>query len=315
MSNRSIIIKLLIIVLLLTACSAEAPSQSTPEPIATVRVQSDSEDTVKVGVLAIRSAEAANAQYGGIVAYLEETLARPFVLVPVTQDSQFELVESGELDFTLNNPLAAVQIQRLYNTAFLATLSRVNGSTFFSALIIVRADSDIETLEDLQDKHVTCVDQVTAAAGCIFQVFHLIENGIDPYTDFAEFSETPSQDNIVLGVLNGTFDAGFIRTGQLERMLAEGTLLSLDDIRILDQADDDFFFPHTTALYPEWPFAALENTDPILVDAVRDALLAMPEDHPAFEGIGANGFVADVDYSQLDNLVETLQLVSWDAGN
>ncbi|MEL6408159.1 MAG: phosphate/phosphite/phosphonate ABC transporter substrate-binding protein [Chloroflexota bacterium] len=315
MSNRSIIIKLLIIVLLLTACSAEAPSQSTPEPIATVRVQSDSEDTVRVGVLAIRSAEAANAQYGGIIAYLEETLERPFVLVPVTQDSQFELVEAGELDFTLNNPLAAVQIQRLHNTEFLATLSRINGGTFFSALIIVRADSDIEALEDLQDKHVTCVDQVTAAAGCIFQVFHLLENDIDPYTDFAEFSETPSQDNIVLGVVNGTFDAGFIRTGQLERMLAEGTLLSLDDIRILDQADDDFFFPHTTALYPEWPFAALENTDPTLVGAVRDALLAMPEDHPAFEGIGANGFVADVDYSQLDNLVETLQLVSWDAGN
>ena len=299
----------------LVGCATTTEADITPVATATVRMQPIGDDVVRVGVLAIRSAEAANAQYGGIIAYLEEELERPFVLVPVTQESQFDLVEAGELDFTMNNPLAAVQIQRLHNTEFLATLSRINGGTFFSGLIITRADSGIETLEDLRGKNVTCVDQVTAAAGCIFQVFHLLENGIDPFADFEVFTETPSQDNIVLGVLNGTFDAGFIRTGQLERMVNEGTLLSLDDIRILDQADDDFLFPHTTALYPEWPFAALAETDPQLVEAVRDALLGMPEDHPAFEGIGANGFVADVEYSQLHELIETLQLLSWDASN
>lgn len=301
-----------LIMLSVVACNTSPSETVTPEPEETQSVQS-TEDAVRVGVLAIRSAEAANVQYGGIIAYLEETLGRPFELIPVTQDSQFELVESNALDFTFNNPLAGVEIQRLYNTEFLATLSRVNGGTFFSALIIVKADSEIQTLEDLRGLDGTCVDHETAAAGCIFQVFHLIEHGIDPFTDFATFTETPSQDNIVLGVLNGTYDVGFIRTGQLERMLAEGTLLSLDDIRILDPAQDDFFFPHTTILYPEWPFAALEGTEPELVDAVRDALLAMPEDHSAFEGIGANGFVADVDYAVLHELIETLQLVSWDA--
>jgi len=310
--SQLMIFSTILMVIVLTACTTKTNPEPISEPVATIRVQPSGDDVVRVGILAIRSAEAANAQYGGIITYLEQELDRPFVLVPVTQESQFELVEAGELDFTMNNPLAAVQIQRLYNTSFLATLSRINGGTFFSGLIIVRTDSEIETLEDLQGKNVTCVDQVTAAAGCIFQVFHLLENGIDPFSGFGEFTETPSQDNIVLGVLNGTYDAGFIRTGQLERMLSEGTLLSLDDIRILDQAEDDFLYPHTTDLYPEWPFAALEETDPELVEMVRNALLAMPEDHPAFDGIGANGFVADVDYSQLHELIETLQLVSWD---
>lgn len=309
-----IIIAFLILVILSTGCSSSEQSEVTPSPIATIRVQPTG-DAIQVGVLAIRSAEAANAQYGGIVAYLEEQLERPVVLVPVTQESQFELVEAGELDFTFNNPLAAVQIQRLYNTKFLATLSRINTGTSFSALIIVKADSEIQTLEDLRGKNVTCVDQVTAAAGCIFQVYHLIENGIDPFTDFDKFTETPSQDNIVLGVLNGTYDAGFIRTGQLERMLSEGTLLSLDDIRILDQSDDDFYFPHTTALYPEWPFAALEGTEPELITAVQQALITMPEDHPALTEIGANGFIVNIDYAQLNELVETLELFSWDVSN
>ncbi|GAB5494107.1 MAG: hypothetical protein Phog2KO_43220 [Phototrophicaceae bacterium] len=300
-----------LLTILLVGCSSETTIEATPEPTTVVRIQ-PTDDAIRVGVLAIRSAEAANAQYGGIIAYLEQELDLPFVLVPVTQESQFELVESGNLDFTFNNPLASIQIQRLYNTELLATLSRINGGTFFSGLIIVRADSGIETLEDLQGKNGTCVDQVTAAAGCIFQVFHLIENGFDPFTDFETFTETPSQDNIVLGILNGTYDVGFIRTGQLESMLAEGTLLSLDDIHILDQAEDDFFFPHTTDLYPEWPFAALDGTDSELIVAVQEALINMPSDHAALVEINANGFIDNVDYSQLNRLVETLQLLSWD---
>lgn len=308
------IISLLLIMVQLIGCSPGAKFEPTSEPSATVRVQPTG-DAVRVGVLAIRSAKAANEQYGGIVAYLEAQLQRPFILIPVTQESQFELVEAGELDFTFNNPLAAVQIQRLYNTKFLATLSRINTGTSFSALIIVRADSEIQTLEDLRGTKGTCVDQVTAAAGCIFQIYHLIENGIDPFTVFSEFTETPSQDNIVLGVLNGTYDVGFIRTGQLEQMLTDGTILSLDDIRILDRADDDFYFPHTTALYPEWTFAALEDTDAELISAVQQALIQMPADHAALVEIGANGFIPDIDYTQLHELIETLKLLSWDVPN
>lgn len=299
---------------LLGACTTPTPA---PEPIAipapTVRTQSP-ENAVRVGVLAIRSAVDAQAQYGPILAYLEETLGQPFTFVPVTQEDQFTQIEQGNLDFTFNNPLAAVQLRRLYGTQFLATISYVNTGPEFGGLIIVRKDSGIATLEGLRGKRGACVAFATAAAGCNFQVYHLIERGIDPYKDFASFTEIASQDNIVLSVLNGTIDVGFIRTGQLEQMVAGGTLLNLDEITILDQAQDDYFYPHTTALYPEWPFAALAKTDPGLTEAVRQALLAIPADHPAMVKLKAVGFVPDVDYSSLDRLVETLQLRSWDAG-
>ena len=301
----------LLVILVLAAGCAPSPTAPTPPPAATPAPLTDEpEDAVQVAVLAIRSAVAANAQYGPILAYLEEQIGRPFTLVPVSQEEQFIVVANGDVDFTFNNPLAAVQIQRLYNTDFLATLNRANTGPYFSSLIITRADSGIESLEDLRGKQVTCVDFETAAAGCIFQIFHLLQQGIDPFTDFDSFTETPSQDNIVLGVLNGSVDAGFVRTGQLERMIADGSLFDMGELRILDQADDEFFYPHTTRLYPEWPFAALADADPALVADVKAALLSIPAGHPAMANAGGMGFVDGIDYAPIHELIETLELPS-----
>ena len=303
-------ILLTLIAIALTGCTSAPVAEDGTHELATTTPSGA--DVVRVAILAIRSAEAAARQYGPILDYLSAELDRPFVLVPVGQEEQFEVVRAGEVDFTLNNPLAATQIRRLYDTEFLATISRLDTGPAFGAVIIARADSGIESLEDVRGKDVTCVAFETAAAGCNFQVFHLLEAGISP-DEFGSFTETPSQDNIVLGVLNGTFDVGFVRTGQLERLVAEGTLLNLDEIRIIDQQDDDFFYPHTTILYPEWPFAALAGTDDELAAATREALLNISPNDPALENARADGFVLPPDYGPLDELIEALELRSYEA--
>ena len=212
---------LLATILLANACTERVVPVAVSELRPTLAAgEVNQGDEVRVAILAIRSAVAAQAQYGPLLDYLSAQTGRPFVFVPVGQEDQFTVVERGKVDFTFNNPLAAVQIRRLYDTDFLATLSRVNTGPEFSALIITRADSDIEAVEGLHDRRVACVDHETAAAGCVFQIFHLMEAGLDPFSDFATFDEEPSQDNIVLGVLNGTWDAGFVRTSH--RMLTGG---------------------------------------------------------------------------------------------
>ncbi|WP_166657489.1 phosphate/phosphite/phosphonate ABC transporter substrate-binding protein [Ilumatobacter fluminis] len=298
------------------ACGTGDGDVADSAPATTVFSVSSVRDdhAVRVGVLAIRSAVAANGQYGPIVDYLEDELQRPFELVPLAQDELFEAVADGEIDFVLSNPLSSVQVQRLYDTEFLATIDRVGTGPEFGGLIIVRADSDMETLDDLRGADVTCVAFETAAAGCNFQVMHLREAGIDT-SEFARFTETPSQDNIVLAVLTGDVDAGFVRTGQLERMVAEGTLASLDDVRILDRHEGDYPYPHTTPLYPEWPVAALAETDGDVAAAVADALLTIEAGHPALANANAAGFVAPPDYGPLDRLVVELELRSWDAAD
>ncbi len=313
--NRPILrlIGLLAPILLLLAACGDTDSDSSAEPteVPIVEVAGDAE-AIKVGVLAIRSAVAANSQYGPIVEYLQQELDQSFELVPLGQEELFEQAELGAIDFFMANPLSSVQVQRLYDAEFLATLARNGTGSEFGGLIIVRPDSDIVELEDLRGRSVTCVAFETAAAGCNFQVLHLLEAGVST-DEFSDFTETPSQDNIVLAVLNGAVDAGFIRSGQLERMVRDGTIGSVDELRILDPFDDDHVHPHTTALYPEWPFAALPGADPELVEQVRSQLLSIPEGHEALVNANASGFVEPEDYGPLSDLVVTLKLRTWDA--
>jgi len=289
---------------------AESPPTSSVE---TTAVQQVTGEPVRVGILAIDSAVSVNERYSPLLNYLSKVTNRPFELIPLTQESQFTEVAEGNLDFTLNNPLAAVQLRRLYNTEFITTHVRPQTGAEFSGLIIVKRDSDIQTLEDLRGKTAACVDFETAAAGCVFQIYHLQQNGIDSFTDFRSFVENKSQDNIVLAVLNGTIDVGFIRTGQLERMVNKGLINSTDVVRIINPTNDNFYYKHTTALYPEWSWAALQDTDPQLVDKVKNALLNIPANHPALTAARLEKFTPAADYSELDRLIETLKLKSWNA--
>ncbi|MEB3360059.1 MAG: PhnD/SsuA/transferrin family substrate-binding protein [Synechococcales bacterium] len=281
-------------------------SQTAPAPASDIQ-------PLRLGVLAIDSALSVHARYKPLADYLTEATGYQFELVSLDQESQFTAVEQGTIDFATNNSLAAVQVHRLYDTEFLVTHSRPETGVEFSALIVVKDSSSIRTLADLKGKRVACVDFETAAAGCLFQVYHLRQAGINPFKDFGEFLENPSQDSIVLAVLNGSIDAGFIRTGQLEKMMKTGLLNSTDGLRVLEPMDDDFFYTHTTATYPEWPIAAVKGTDPAVVEAVRQALLNIPPDHPALTAANVTEFVPAVDYQSIDDLIETLQLLSWDA--
>ena len=276
------------------------------------RTTADTAATLRVGILTFDSAVSIHQRYSPLIAYLSETTGYAIALIALTQESQFAAVASGNLDFILTNPLASVQLQRLYDIKFIATQVRVNTADRFGGLIIVRQDSPIQTLEDLRGRRVACVDFETAAGGCIFQVYHLLQRGIDPHADFDRFSEIPSQDNIILAVLNGAIDAGFVRTGQLEATAAKGLLSQPEAIRILEP-QSDFFHLHTTPLYPEWPVSVSPQVDPAVAAEVEAALLSLPAGHAALAPAKLRRFGSAGNYAALDALITQLQLKSWDA--
>ena len=83
----------------------------------------------------------------------------------------------------------------------------------------------------------------------------LKQAGVDPYADLSrlQFFDFP-QDNIVLAVRDGRIDAGTVRAETLERMILDGRV-ERSDFRILNALSaDDYPFPHSTRLYPEWSY-------------------------------------------------------------
>ena len=81
------------------------------------------------------------------------------------------------------------------------------GSAVYNGQIFVRADSGIESLEDLAGK-TFCRPDPLSTSGWIIPSLTLKAAGVDPETDLDEIVDAGSHDAAVAGVYNGDCDAG-----------------------------------------------------------------------------------------------------------
>ena len=118
------------------------------------------------------------------------------------------------------------------------------GASTYAGQIIVRADSGIETLADLNGKVMCWVDPASTS-GYIIPRIMLAAEGIDPDTAFSQTIEAGSHNNVVTQVYNGDCDAGATfadaRTGieeefpdVLEQVVVLATKMCIRDRLILD---------------------------------------------------------------------------------
>ncbi|HZG84783.1 phosphate/phosphite/phosphonate ABC transporter substrate-binding protein [Paenibacillus sp.] len=79
---------------------------------------------------------------------------------------------------------------------------------FYKAMIIVKKDSDIQSVADLKGKKMG-YQNVTSSAGYVWPAGKLLEEGVDPLQD-VESVTLKGHDQAVLAVLNGDVDAAAI---------------------------------------------------------------------------------------------------------
>lgn len=99
-------------------------------------------------------------------------------------------------------------------------------------------------------------------------------------TALCMFLSTENQEDTVNGVLDGRWDVGFVRTGQIERMKDEdGEYLDPDLFKVLDPKiyvmdnGDLFPFLHSTPVFPEWPLFAKQDVDRMVSEEIQLALV------------------------------------------
>jgi len=265
---------------------------------------------IKLGVQAPRGALKALKRWGGVGSYLQAELGKPVKIVPLKPNETVKGVSSGKVDYMLANPALTVVLQQNLGAEPLVTMKTKSGSQF-SGVIISKKGSGITKAADLKGKKVMGFKFKRSAAAYIFQVKHLMDQGIDPHKDFALFKEAKKQDDIVLAVKSGIIDAGMVKSGLLEAMAKEGKI-SLADFEIVDRQNDSFPHVHSTALYPEWNMSATKNADPGDKEKIKAALLKLNGSEPASKKAKIVGFVPPLSLDRLKATLQALKLPPFD---
>ncbi len=177
----------------------------------------------------------------------------------------------------------------------------------FGAVVMVRADSTLRTLEDLRGKVLASPAPDAFPTLMIQRELHLL--GHDPARFFAAMEHTGlPHSRIVERVLGGQVDAGILRIGVLEEMVAQGRI-GAGEYRVLSPpVAVPVAFQLSSRLYPEWPLAIASDIEPSLARHILRALLDLEPEAP--EAIAANidGWAPPLDYSGVTALMHDLRV-------
>ncbi len=237
--------------------------------------------------------------------YFSKALDTPVTIVRYPPNRIGHELITGRLSFALVNPVTAVELIESGSAVPIGTL-KANGVPYFAGAIIARRDRHITSLADLKGKNVLTY-QKSSAGAYIFQLYHLIQNGIDPFKDLKSLRQNNKQDDIVLTVYEGNIDAGFVRSGIIESMAAEGKI-NLDELIIVDERHDELKYRHTTSLYPERFLVVSTKMDKALRNRLERAALSLSSNHPAARAARIDGFVKPLSLEKVKDALRALHL-------
>ena len=270
---------------------------------------------LQLGVFAYRPHPVMQQRFAPLADYLSNALGRRVELQVLDQNEVEDALAHSQLDFLLTNPSHYLVVRSQSQLAnILATLiSREDGQNAASlgGVIITSAGrNDINTLGDLQGKRIG-VPGTRYLGGYQTQALELLEAGVE-LPSGEQLHVLERHDKVVEAVLAGRVDAGFVRTGIIESLEAEGRL-DATRLKVIN-AQNLAGFPYrvSTRLYPEWPFVALPSVDTPTLRRVTVALLALDADHPAAIAAGIAGFYPVADYASVDNLARRLRVKPYD---
>jgi phosphonate transport system substrate-binding protein len=163
---------------------------------------------VKIGFNPTQNSEQLTAAAQAIADFLEAEFGGAIeveVFLPTEYRGLIEAMRSGNLDFAFFPPDGFVIAQREADAQVLLKSVRF-GNPFYWSAIIVRKDSGISSIADLEDKTIAWTDP-NSAAGYVFPRAELTVAGIEPDDFFSNQVFSGQHDAAVLSVLNGSVDA------------------------------------------------------------------------------------------------------------
>lgn len=256
MKKSSVIIGLVMVFVLLAVAPAAAEISQEGE---------ERPETLVLGMVPSREAGRMIESIDPLTDLLEEELGIPVEGTVLTSfTGVIEAMGSGRVDIGIFGPFALVLGEDRHDLEIILNSIRY-GSDHYMAQFVVREDSGIDEIADLEDKTVAFVDPASAS-GYLFTYVHLMNHGIDPDTDLADYIFAGAHDASMIAVMTGEVDAG----------------VSFDDAREDIEAEFPNVMEETKILaytepIPNDGIAVRRELHPELTKAIQDAFVAVGE--------------------------------------
>jgi len=197
----------------------------------------------------------------------------------------------GNVDFARFGPASYVHVMEQNSGIQLVAMESKKGGKRFKGVIVVHADSEIQSLDQLAGLSFAFGNELSTIGRYLAQS-HLLEAGISG-ADLQEFSYLGRHDLVGEAVGAGRFSAGALKESTYKKLVAKGV-----PIRAL------MSFDNVTK-----PWIASSNVSPTVVAAMRRVMMSS-ENEEIVRQIAKNGFLegSDGDYDFVRRAMERSHL-------
>lgn len=266
-----------------TTTNEQATTESTDEAQSTTKVEK-----LRVQFVPTNNDGSMEAKAKPFAAYLSEQLGCEVEVTLATDYSTIvEAMASGQVDIGIMPPAAYIQARdmgaaKAILTSQLGDYDQETGLALegqltgtFKGEILVKADSEIQSLEDLKGKKIATLSP-NSASGYIYPVAEMKDAGIDPTTDctLTTVNDIPSE---MTAVLNGQQDACFVFEGARNVFASKFEEYDLfNDLKVLYLTKGDI---------PNDAIAVQPSMDETLKQQVKQVFLNMANDEAGLEAM------------------------------
>lgn len=299
----------LLMVILLVACQQEqkletielTSNQIETEPANTVE---GNKKSLNIGIASVISPLATRVNYKQFVEYIGYKLQIPVEFIQGENYAETnKLIEEGKIDVALVCSQAFVMGREKESMKGIV-MPKVDGKPLYRSYIIVRKDSGINKLEDLQGKRFAYTDP-DSYSGRLTVISSLIDKGADPEQFFSKTFYTYSHDYSVLAVAQGVVDGATVDSIVCDQMMKSDEK-EIANLKVID--------------YGEWvgtpPIVVSNYLSDDIVSKVTTVLLTMdkdPKGKEILDQLGIEQFISldQNTYAPINEMINKVGGYSW----
>ncbi len=257
---------------------------------------SEEQNQIILGLPAYRSAVELYKSFMPLADHLSRELNIPVKIHSETiYENHLQNLKNGTIDIAFMGPALYVLYTERYGRVPLLAGFETNGSKTFKGYIVVRKDSPITRLSELKGKKIAFGDS-QSTMGFLVPCYLMMRAGVG-LKNLGSYKFLDNHENVVLGVLSGSYDAGTIREDIYNRYAGEG-------LRALAVSES----------LPDHIFVARRGLSKEMINKITDILISLkdsPEGRTILGSIKRNLTalvpVRDNEYNRLRQIIKELK--------